>query len=164
MALIFTMSLDESEDIIKTNLRKKYTKITNLPCFQLELSCNPQDLLQHPDVFQEIWNKTDPIKNLLLQDYLQTVMKKMNKLQEITEATLLEIILSSNPENSCRKRGRPSPTFNIYKLDRSSLLQYMFVWPPMHVNGHPYTVNEMNKLSLKEIRKYILTAHPDKFI
>jgi hypothetical protein len=151
------------EEGIHRLLKAQFGEITDPIGMMCELASNPQHLIRYPCVFQEILDEVDPSEFLPLQNYLQTVLFKMRRLENITEQAVCRIILSSDTEASSRKRKRTTSPRSIEDLDKTDMLHLMRARPPMHSDDDPYTVKEMKAMSREDTMAHILAVYPQEF-
>ncbi len=150
-------------DVLKT----RYTDVTTPIGMQCQLISYPEDLLSNLDFFQVILDDIDPVEFLPLQNYLQSIIlsirTRMRQGKDVTLEFVKEIILSSDTENSSRKRKRTKPLRKISELNKSDLLPYVRSFPPRYTNGEPYTYTQISEMTLEEIKEYILLTFPTEF-
>ncbi len=150
-------------DVLKT----RYKDVTTPIGMQCQLITYPEDLLSNLDFFQVILDDIDPVEFLPLQNYLQSIIlsirTRMRHGKDVTLEFVKEIILSSDTENSSRKRKRTMPLRKISELNKSDLLPYARSFPPRYTNGEPYTYTQISEMTLEEIKEYILLTFPTEF-
>lgn len=155
---LIDLAIDQIEGSMITALKE----ITDPVVMMTYLYENPR-ILNHLDILQEVLNDIDPIGHLPLQNYLQTLLWRLRNGDNLTVEEKQAIVITSDSEQTQRKRNRPVPVRKLDCMNKSDLIHVLRSRPPKNEHNEPYTVAEIRSMSRHNMILYIRKTFPREF-